>query len=96
MAKRKYLYKSECNESEKSLFVVSYGWVNNFMSCNGFSLHHKTTTAQQDPGWLIEKLILYILHTRRLSIECKFPPSTIIAMDKTSVITTHNEGVKSG
>ena len=77
----KYFYESECDESEKSLFVASNGWVNNFIRHNGFSLQRKTTTAQQDPERLIDKLILYILHARRLSIRCKYPPSSIIAMD---------------
>ena len=49
MAKTKHFYKSECDESDKSLFMASNGWVNNFMHCNGFLLHCKTTTAQQDP-----------------------------------------------
>ena len=77
----KYFYESECDESEKSLFVASNRWVNNFMRRNGFSLHRKNTTAQQDLERLIDKLILYILHARRLSIRCKYPPSSIIAMD---------------
>ena len=62
---------NECDESEKSLSVASNGWVNNFMYRNGFSLHCKRTTAQQDPKQLIDKLILYILHARRLSIKYK-------------------------
>ena len=66
MAKTKYFYKSECDESKKSLFVASNGWVNNFMRRNVFSLYRKTTTAQQDPERIIDKLILYILHARRL------------------------------
>ena len=86
MAKAKYFYKKECDESEKSLFVTGNGWVNNFMRRNGFSLHHKTTTSQQDPDRLIDKLILYILHARRLSIKYKYPPSSIIAMEKISVL----------
>ena len=69
MVKTKYFHKSECNESEKSLFVVSNGWVNNFTRCNGFSLYCKATTAQQDPEWLIDKFILYILRALRLSIK---------------------------
>ena len=59
--------------------MASNGWVNNLMRRNGFLLHHKTTTTQQDPEQLIDKLILY------LSIKCKYPPSSIIAMDKTPV-----------
>ena len=49
MAKMKCFYKSECNESEKSLSVVSNVWANNFMPHNGFLLRCKTTTVQQDP-----------------------------------------------
>ena len=47
MAKAKYFYESECDESGKYLIVASNGWVNNFMRCDGFSLRRKTTTAQQ-------------------------------------------------
>ena len=78
MAKAKYFFESECDKSEKSVFVVSNGWVNNFMHRNGFLLHRKTTTAQQDSERLIDKFVLYILHTRRLSIKYKYPPSSII------------------
>ena len=85
MAKTKYFYKSECDESKKSLFVASNGWVNNFMRRNVFSLYRKTTTAQQDPERIIDKLILYILHARRLSIKYKYPPSSIVAMEETLV-----------
>ena len=90
-----------CNESEKSLFVASIRWVNNFMYRNGFWLHRKTT-RQQDPERLIDKLILYILYARRLSIKYKYPPSRIMAMDETSTSngmvsnpTIHKQGVKS-
>ena len=55
------------------------------MRRNGFSKHRKTTTAQQDPERLVDKLTLYILHARRLSIKYKYPPYSIIAMDETSV-----------
>ena len=101
MAKAKYFYESECDESEKSLFVATNGWVNNFTRRNGFSLHRKTTAAQQDPERLIDKLILYILHARRLSIKYKYPPSCIIAMDETSTLKgmmsntiIHKQGAK--
>ena len=53
------------------------------MRCNGFSLRHKTT-AQKDPERLIDKLILHILLARRLSINYKYSPSSIIAMHETS------------
>ena len=37
-------------------FVGSNGWVNNLMRRNGFLLHRKATTAQQDPKRLIDSL----------------------------------------
>ena len=43
MAKAKYYYESECDESEESLFAASNGWVNNLMCRNGFLLLRKTT-----------------------------------------------------
>ena len=55
------------------------------MRHDGFSLRRKTTTVQQDPERLINKLILYILHSRRLSIKFKYPNSSIIVMDETSI-----------
>ena len=66
MVNAKYFYKSECDESEKSLFVTDIGWVNNFMRRNLFSVKPKTATVQQNSEWLIDKLILYILHDPRL------------------------------
>ena len=81
MAKVKYFCKSECDEIEKSLFVASNGWVNNFMGQNGFSVRCKTTTAQQDS----ERLIMYILHTPRLSVKYKHSPSSITVMNETSI-----------
>ena len=62
MANAKYFYESECDESKKSLFVTDISWVNNFMLRNGFSVQRKTATVQQNSEWLIDKLILYILH----------------------------------
>ena len=44
MTKAKYFYGSECDESKKSLFEASNGWVKNLMRHNGFSLRRKTTT----------------------------------------------------
>ena len=101
MAKAKYFYESECDESEKSLFVTDNGWVNNFMRRDGFSLRRKTTTAQQNPKRLTDKLIPYILHALWLSTKYKYPPSRIVAMDKRSIsndmvsnTTIHKQEVK--
>ena len=52
------------------------------MHCNGFCLHHKAITKQQDSERLIDELVLYILHAQRLSIKYKYPPSSIIAMSQ--------------
>ena len=37
-----------------------------FMSRNGLSLRRKTTVGQHDPAQLIDRLISYVLHLRRL------------------------------
>ena len=102
MGKMKYFYESEHDESVKSLFVVNNGWVNNFMCHNGFSLHCKTTMAEQDSERLIYKLILYNLHACRLSIKYKYSSSSVITIDETSVsngmvsnATIHWQGAKS-
>ena len=104
MAKAKYFYKSEGDESEKSLFVASNSWVNNFMYCKGFWLQCKITTAQQYPERLIGKLIPYVLHAHKFSIKYKYPPSSIIAMEEeetsisygtVSYTAVHKQEVKS-
>ena len=48
------------------------------MHRNGFLQHRKIATTQQDPERLIDELVLYILHARRLSIKYKYLPSSII------------------
>ena len=47
MVKAKYFYESECDESEKSLFVASNGWVNNFLRPNGRKKNSKCYVAKQ-------------------------------------------------
>ena len=61
MLKAKQLYDEKCLESEKDLLKATTGWLDKFMRRNGLSLRRKTTTAQQDPNRLIDKLISYIL-----------------------------------
>ena len=43
------------------------------------------TTEQEDPHYLIDKLLSYILQVRRLSQRHKYQPSCIIAMTETPV-----------
>ena len=55
------------------------------MCHNGFSPHRKSTTAQQDLKWSIDKSIPDIFRARRLSIKYRYLLFSIIVMDETSV-----------
>ena len=55
------------------------------MRRNGLSLRRRTTVAQHDPARVIDKLISYVLHVRRLTSKHKYLASNIIAMDETAV-----------
>ena len=57
------------------------------MRRNSLSLQRRrTTTAQQDPARLTDKIISYILHVRRLSSRFNYHASSCIAaMDETPV-----------
>ena len=84
MVNAKYFYGIECDESDKSLFMTSNG--GSTISCVVMVFRYVIkATAQQDLEWLIDKLILYILHACRLSIKYKYPPTSIIAMDEKSI-----------
>ena len=50
-----------------------------------FSLRRKTTTAQKDPSFLVDCLVSYIMHVRRLQKQHSFALSNILAMDETPV-----------
>ena len=66
-------------------FLASKGWLHNFMNWNGLSCRRRTTTAQKDPAHVIEKLVLYIMHVRRLKLKFNFTNECIIAMVETPV-----------
>ena len=85
MVKAKRLYEERCPKGEQDLFKATAGWLQKFMLRNGLSLRRKTTTVQQDPHRVIDKLISYILHVRRFSQQRNYQPSCIIAMDETPV-----------
>lgn len=85
MVKAKHMYDERCLEGDKDLFKATTGWLHKFMKRNGLSLRRKTTTAQQEPSRLIDKLISYILQVRRLSKQRSYQPCNIIAMDETPV-----------
>lgn len=92
--------KQKDNSDEINVeFVASTGWVTNFMRRNGLSLRQKTSVSQRDPSRLIDKLVLYILFTRRFAAKHNYSPSNIIAMDETPVwmdmvsdTTVHKKG----
>ena len=65
-----------CHKSKTNLFLV------NKVS---FFLRRRTTTAQKDPSQLINELVAFVIHMRRLNIKDDFNPSNIIAMDETPV-----------
>ena len=50
-----------------------------------FIFRRRTTTAQKDPAQLINKLVAFVIHLRRLALKTDFNPSDIIAMDETPV-----------
>lgn len=85
MVKAKHLYEQRCPEGEQDLFKATEGWLQKFMLRNGLSLRRKTTTAQQDPHQVIDKLISYILHVCRLLQQRNYHPPCIMPMDETPV-----------
>ena len=55
------------------------------MRCHGFSLRRKTRTTQKDPSHLIDRLVSFVMHVRRLQRQYNFTPHNIVAMDETAV-----------
>ena len=64
-------------------FIAGRGWCENCMRRQGFSLRGKTTTAQNDPSFLVDRLVSYIMHVRRLQKQHSFALSDILPMDET-------------
>ena len=50
-----------------------------------FSLGRKTTTVQRDPSYLIDRLVSFVMHARRLQRQYNFAPHNIVAIDETAV-----------
>ena len=55
------------------------------MQRHGFSLRRKTTTAQKDPSYMVDCVVAYVMHVRRIENQFNFPDADISAMDETSV-----------
>ena len=66
-------------------FETSVGWLRHFMKRYGLSLRRKTSMAQKDPDQVIDKLVAFVLHVRRIAMKNPFKASDIIAMDETPI-----------
>ena len=55
------------------------------MRRHGFSLRRKTTTAQKDPSYVVDCIVAYVMHVRRIQKQFNFHDADIIAMNETPV-----------
>ena len=86
MFKAKKLFDEKTDDpAVRDSFVASRGWCEKFMRRHGLSLRRKTTTAQKDPSFLIDRLVAYVTRTRRLQKQHSFADHNIFAMDETPV-----------
>ena len=46
--------------------VASRGWCEKLMTRHGFSPRRKTATTQKDPSFLVDRIVSYVIHVRRL------------------------------
>ena len=87
MRKAKMFFDESVGDDEcaKVAFVASRGWLEKFMKRNCLSLRQRTTTAQKDPAFLINKLVTYVSEVRRLTESRHYTTQSVIAMDETAV-----------
>ena len=65
MFKAKKIFDDKTTDpASRDAFIASRGWCEKFMRCHGFSLRPKTTTAQKDPSYLIDRLVSFVMHAR--------------------------------
>ena len=67
----------------KDDFCASRGWIANFLRRNSFSLRRRTTVGQKLPCDLINKVVNFIITTRKLRHHKHYPLSFIGNMDET-------------
>lgn len=73
------------DDTGRTFFSASRGWLEKFMVRNQLSLRRKTTMAQKDPDDMCKKLATFIAYVSQLRIKYKVEAQDIIAMDETSV-----------
>ena len=85
MKKAKAIYDELPDPQKSESFVASRGWLEKFMRRHGLSLRRFTSIGQKDPQQLINRLVSYVIHARRMQMRCNFKASQIYAMDETPV-----------
>lgn len=98
---RKMIQKKATEENSDPNFAASNGWLEKFLTRNGFTLRKRTTISQSIPNDSAEKIINFICYLRQLQKVHNFDHSSIIAMDETPVLiepvgstTVDRRGVK--
>ena len=71
--------------ASKDALIPSRGWCEKFMRRHRLSLRQKTTTVQKDSSYLIDRLVSFVMHARRLQRQYDFAPHNIVAVDETAV-----------
>ena len=86
MFKAKKIFDDKTTDpASRDAFVASRGWCGKIMRRYRFSLRRNTTTAQKDPSYLIDRLVSFVMHARRLQCQYNFAPHNIVAMDESAV-----------
>ena len=83
MIKRKALELFAIKEENE--FKASNGWLQKFLSRNGFVLRRRTTVSQKVPRDSFEKIVAFILYLRGVRRSGNYENNSIFVMDETPV-----------